>query len=418
VRAFRRPLREDEQEPYVELSRRALDEGLSCEQALRRALKAILCAPEFLYLEESPVVGNETRIRNHQLASRLSYFLWSSLPDDELLEVAGRGELARPDVLAAQVERMLQDPKATRFVLRFTGQWLRLDDIDFTVPDVNFYPEYDSLLRQSMLDETRAFLRQLLDHDLAERNLIDSDFLMINEPLALFYGISGVEGLAIRRVSLPPDSERGGVLTQAAVLKVSADGTRTSPVLRGAWILKHLYGIPPPPPPATIKAVEPDIRGVTTIREQLAKHRNHDSCQRCHSRIDPPGFALESFDVIGAYRQWYRTREGKHLDIPRHPQSPKQHVLFCQGPDVDPSGTLADGRPFSDIRQYRRLLLEDDTALTKALVDRLLTYSLGRHLGFSDRAEIDRIVGSLKARDFGLRSMVHAVIQCELFQEP
>jgi hypothetical protein len=290
----------------LSVASKALDEGLSFEKALRRGLKGIICAPEFLFLEERPTA--DQHINDFALASRLSYFLWSSMPDQELFSLAERDELHQPDELRGQVERLLAAPRSQRFVESFTGQWLRLRDIDFTVPDRNLYPEYGQLLRQSMLNETHAFFRELLDRDHSVQNFIESDFVMINQPLADFYGIDGVQGLEIRRVKRPRDSLRGGILTQASVLKVSADGTRTSPVLRGSWILKHLYGTPSLPPPATVQAIEPDIRGATTIREQLARHREHESRHRCHRRIDPPGFAVECFDVIGAQRHWYRTR--------------------------------------------------------------------------------------------------------------
>ncbi|MCA9123721.1 MAG: DUF1592 domain-containing protein [Planctomycetaceae bacterium] len=421
--AFRRPVNSDEVEPYVALAKQALDEGVSFEGALRRGLKGVICAPEFLYLEESVEERQQSResqrIDDFALASRLSFFLWSSLPDAELLALAERGELGRPDVLREQVERMLADPKSQRFVESFTGQWLRLDDIDFTVPDQSLYPEYDQLLRQSMLGETHAFFRELLDRDLSVQNFIDADFVMINQPLADFYGIEGVDGLEMRRVDLPDNSPRGGVLTQASVLKVSADGTRTSPVLRGAWILKYFFGTPSPPPPAGVVAVEPDIRGATTIREQLAKHREHESCNRCHRKIDPPGFALESFDVIGAQRDWYRTRgSGKYLTIPRHPQAPKHYVQYRQGPDVDASGTKSDGQPFTGIHEYKQLLLKDNTAMPRALTRLLLSYSLGLHLGFSDRPAVERIVESVESHHYGLRSLIHAVVQSETFRQP
>ncbi len=341
--AFRRTIKENELEPYVALAKQAIDEGLTFEKALRRGLKGVLCAPEFLFLEEQ--LRDDTpkaTINDFALAARLSYFLWNSKPDRELFTLAQQDELGRPDVLRAQVERMLADPKSKRFVESFTDQWLRLRDIDFTVPDQRLYPEYTQLLRQSMLDETHAFFRELLDHDLNVQNFIDSDFAMINQPLAEHYGIEGVSGLEIRRVELPPNSLRGGVLTQASVLKVSADGTRTSPVLRGAWILKHLLGTPSPPPPTSVSAVEPDIRGATTIRQQLAQHRDHASCNRCHRKIDPPGFALETFDVIGAQREWYRTRNnGKYIKRTIHPHS-AQNVQYKRGLDVDSLG--ADAR--------------------------------------------------------------------------
>lgn len=412
--AFRRPVEPAELEPYVALARQALDNGAGFENALRRGLKGVLCAPEFLFLEER---GADT-IDDFALASRLSYFFWSSLPDGELSDLASRGELSKPETLQAQVERMLAVPKAERFVENFTGQWLRLRDIDFTAPDNLSYPEYNRLLRQSMLDETHAFFREILDRNHSVRNFLDSDFVMINEPLANFYGIDGVEGLKIRRVELPEDSLRGGVLTQASVLKVSADGTRTSPILRGVWILKHLFGTPSPPPPPTVSSAEPDVREATTIREQLAKHRDSPSCNRCHKTIDPPGFALESFDVIGAQRDWYRTRsEGKYLTTLIHPHGPAT-VRYKQGPDIDPSGETADGRPFSGIREYKQLLAADETAMARALAGQLLSYGLGRRLGFSDRAEVERIVARTKASDYGLRSILHEVVKSETFRSP
>ncbi|MCH8147303.1 MAG: DUF1592 domain-containing protein [Planctomycetes bacterium] len=422
-RAFRRSTDEAEVKPYLALAKQALDEGLSFEKALRRGLKGVLCAPEFLFMEESLTEDNAKQssptIDDFAMASRLSYFLWSSLPDRDLLSLAKRGELKKPDVLRAQVERMLGDPKSQRFVENFTDQWLMLRDIDFTVPDQRLYPEYSQLLRRSMLDETHAFFREILDRDHSVQNFVDSDFVMINEPLAKFYDIDGVKGLRIRRVELPRDSVRGGVLTQASVLKVSADGTRTSPVLRGAWILENLFGAPSPPPPPTVAAIEPDIRGATTIREQLAKHRNHQSCNRCHRKIDPPGFALESFDVIGGWRDWYRTAQnGKRVGRLIHPQAPGHTVRYRQGPDVDPSGTLPDGRKFADIREYKRFLLEDETAIARSLTRMLLTYSLGRRLGFSDRPEVERILAKVKTRDYGLRSLVHEVVQSETFRSP
>ncbi len=471
-RAFRRSIKENEIEPFLELANEAIDEGLSFEKALRRALKGVLCSPEFLYLEErfsrlslregnagvvvdgspepskrrteglkssaiangdlrdgrdtapqpSRALGSESQatvIDGFALASRLSYFLWSSTPDDKLLSLAFRGELNKPDVLRAQVERLLADPKSQRFVEDFAGQWLRLRDIDFTIPDTKIYPEYNHLLRHSMLDESHAFFREVLDHDMSVATFIDSDFVMINQPLAELYGIAGVKGLKIRKVKLPEDNLRGGVLTQAAILKVSADGTRTSPVLRGAWILKYLYGAPAPPPPPDVD-VDPDIRGAKTLREKVAKHRESQSCNRCHRKIDPPGFALESFDVMGAQRNWYRegARHGnRFVKQLLHPFA-NLNVGYHQGADVDPSGTMPDGRKFADIREYRQLLLEDKTSLPRALVRMLLAYSVGREMSFSDRPEIERIVTKVAAKDYGLRSIIHEVVQSGTFRRP
>ena len=437
-RAFRRAVGPETVAPFIKLARQALHENQSFEVALRRGLKAMLCSPEFLFMEEplaaksgtaesgtagsvnDPAAGNESAvIDDYALASRLSYFLWSSLPDEQLCTLAGNGTLHQPELLRSQVERMLADAKSQRFVENFTDQWLKLRDIDFTVPNVDLYPEYTQLLRRSMLDETHAFFREILDRDQSVQDFLDSDFAMLNQPLAEFYGIEGVSGLAIHRVKLPADSLRGGVLTQASVLKVSADGTRTSPVLRGAWVLQNLYGSPSPPPPASVAAVEPDIRGATTIREQLARHRSHESCNRCHSKIDPPGFALESFDVIGGQREWYRVAQGgQQLTMPLHPQAPQFPVRYQRGSDVDASGTMPDGRPFAGIREYKQLLLEDQTALPRALTRLLLTYGLGRNLGFADRSEIDRIVAVSLEKGGGLRSIIHQIVQSPLFRRP
>lgn len=419
-RAFRRPVSDSEVSPYVALSKQAMDEGKDFEASLRVGLKGVLCAPEFLFLEERlEESDSKPVVDDYALASRLSYFLWSSLPDEELLSLAGRGELRKPTVLRAQIDRLLADAKSQRFVENFTGQWLRVRDIDFTVPDRRLYPEYNELLRRSMIDETRGFFREILDNNLSVQNFIDSDFVTINQPLAEFYGIGGVTGLKIRRVPRPQGSVRGGVLTQASVLKVSADGTRTSPVLRGVWILNHLFGTPSPPPPPSVAAVEPDVRGATTIREVLAKHRADQSCNRCHRKIDPPGFALEGFDVLGAHRDWYRTRDrsGKYVKRTLHPHAPT-NVQYRQGPDVDSSGVMPDGRSFADIREYKKLLLEDEAAMARSLTRLLLSYSLGRQPGFSDRTEVENILAQVKADDYGLRSIINEIVTSETFRSP
>jgi hypothetical protein len=419
-RAFRRSVDETEVAPYVALAKGAMDEGKDFEAALRVGLKGVLCAPEFLYLEER-IQESDSKpvVDDHSLASRLSYFLWSSLPDEELLSLADRGQLRKPDVLRAQVGRLLANAKSHRFVENFTGQWLRVRDIDFTVPDRRLYPEYNELLRRSMIDEPRAFFREILENDLSVQNFIDSNFVMINQPLAESYGIDGVIGLKIRRVPRPQGSVRGGVLTQASVLKVSADGTRTSPVLRGVWILNHLFGTPSPPPPPSVAAVEPDVRGASTIREVLEKHRADQSCNRCHRNIDPPRFALESFDVLGSHRDWYRTRDrsGKYVTRTLHPFAPTS-VQYRQGPDVDSSGVMPDGRSFGDVREYKSLLLENETAMARSLTRLLLSYSLGRQAEFSDRAEVENILARVKADDYGLRSIIDEIVTSETFRSP
>ncbi|MES2572403.1 MAG: DUF1592 domain-containing protein, partial [Verrucomicrobiota bacterium] len=292
-RAFRRPVGNEEAELYIGLALAKLKAGGSFEDAIRVGFKSMLCSPAFLFLKELP-----GQLDGFALATRLSYFLWSTTPDEELLELAAKGVLSQPAVLRAQVERLLRDGKAHQFTENFTGQWLGLREIDATTPDKALYPEFDEWLQISMVEETHRFFEELLTHDLGVSNFIHSDFAMLNERLALHYGLGGVRGLEIRKVVLPPGSHRGGVLTQAAILKVTANGTTSSPVMRGAWVMRNIMGQPIPPPPEAVPAIEPDIRGATNIRDQLAKHRALAECASCHNRMDPPGLALENFDVI------------------------------------------------------------------------------------------------------------------------
>ena len=287
-RAFRRTVTDDDIKPFIALVKAKLAAKQSFEQAVRVGLTAIMLSPDFLFLREKP-----GRLDDFALASRLSYFLWSTMPDEELLTLAEKGKLHEPETLRAQVERMLKHPKAAAFTENFVGQWLGLRDIDFTEPSFLLYPEYDALLRVSMVKETELFFAELLKNDLSVTNFVASDFSMLNGRLAKHYGIPGVDGYAFRKVTLPPESHRGGVLTMASVLKVTANGTTTSPVTRGVWVMDRILGTPPPNPPSDVPAIEPDIRGATTIREQLAKHRQIASCAACHAKIDPPGFALE-----------------------------------------------------------------------------------------------------------------------------
>ncbi len=312
-RAFRRPVNETEAARYIQLAHDALSQRGSLESALRRAYKAILVSPEFLFLQESP-----GKLDDYALASRLSYFLWSTMPDDELLHLAAEGKLHEPATLRAQTERLLVSPKAQAFTQNFCGQWLNLRAISATTPDRQLYPEFDELLQDAMVKETEAFFDEMLQSDLGVATLIDSDFAMLNRRLAEHYGIPGVIGEEFRKVPLPAGSHRGGLLTQASILKVTANGTLSSPVVRGAWVMRRLLGRQLPPPPADAGSIEPDTRGATTIREQLAKHRRSASCAACHKYMDPPGFALESYDVIGGWRDWYRSRGkwGSRSSIP------------------------------------------------------------------------------------------------------
>ncbi|MDB6007354.1 MAG: hypothetical protein JWR15_4341, partial [Prosthecobacter sp.] len=385
-----------------------LTAGRSFEDAMRVGLRGLLTSPEFLLLEERP-----GKLDDYALASRLSYFLWSSMPDEELLKLAASKELTKPAVLKAQTERLLKSPKAQAFTKNFVGQWLELRKIDATTPDKKLYPEFDQLLQLGMVSETEAFFNELLGHNLSVNSLIQSDFAMINNRLAEHYEIDGVKGEQFRRVSLPADSPRGGLLAQASVLKITANGTVTSPVIRGAWVMKHLLGQPPQPPPANVGSIEPDTRGTTTIREQLAKHRSVETCAGCHSKIDPPGFALESFDVIGGWRTNYRSQEkGGNVKRKYHGKNIWQ---YKEGPEVDASGELPDGRKFQGIAEFKKLLLGQQDQVMTALAGNLVTYGTGAGIQFTDRDRIAAIVKQTKAEGSGLRTLVHAVVQSPLF---
>lgn len=406
-RAYRRPVTEGDLQPLLALVRLRLTEGRTFEQAVRVALAAALVSPDFLFLREAP-----GKLSGPALASRLSYFLWSSPPDDELLGLGEQNRLGLRETLDAQLSRMLADPRSEAFVANFTGQWLGLRDIDFTEPSHILYPEFDDLLKTSMVREAELFFQEVLSKDLSLTNFVASDFSMLNGRLARHYGIPGVEGGAFRRVALPAGSRRGGVLTMAGVLKVTANGTATSPVTRGAWVLERILGTPPPRPPADVPAIEPDIRGATTIREQLAKHRADPSCAGCHALIDPPGFALESFDVIGGWRAAYRTTgRGKPVSLDG------RRMPYLEGPAVDPSGTLRSGEAFKDIDELKRLLLRDRDQLARAMASRLLTYATGAVPRPEDRSEIEAIVGRIRPSGYGLRSLVREIVRSRLFQE-
>ena len=406
-RAFRRAVTKDDIQPFLARVSTKLEQGDSFEQAMRVALRGVMVSPEFLFLRERP-----GKLNDFALASRLSYFLWSSMPDEELLALAEKSELNTPERLRDQVERMLQDPRAASFTTNFASQWLGLRTIDATSPDGMLYPEYDDVLKVSMVKEVLLFFEEVLKNDLSLTSFATSDFSMLNGRLARHYGIPVVEeGLEFRKVLLPPGSHRGGVLTMGAILKVTANGTTTSPILRGAWVLDRMLGTPPPKPTMDVEAVEPDIRGATTIRAQLAKHRDNTQCAGCHAIIDPPGFALENFDVIGGWRDHYRSiGEGEPAMVDGH------RMGYRNGPEIDSADTLPDGRPFKNIDEYKLLLLSDKDQLARALAGKLLSYATGASPTTADQASIESIISNVRNKDYGFRSLVHEIVQSEVFQ--
>ncbi len=405
--AFRRPVEEAVIQSYVLRVEERLKAGDCFESAMRWAYRAALCSPVFLYHIEPQ------KLDDHALASRLAYFLWCSMPDAQLSELAATGKLRAS--LRAQVERMLGDPKSQRFTDDFLGQWLKLRAIAANDPDKKLYPEFNPYLQDSMVAETRAYFRELLAKNLDATHLVRSDFAMLNERLATHYGIPGVSGPQIRRVALPADSLRGGFLTQGAILKVTANGTTTSPVPRGAFVMDRLLGQPPEPPPPNTPAVEPDVRGATTIRELLDKHRADPSCAGCHAKLDPPGFALEAFDVIGGLRTRYRSI-GAGDNPPRGGIDPFIGIAFKLGPAVDASGELPDGRKFAHIRELQAHLAATPAPLLKNLAQQFATYATGRPVTFSDRSEIAAIVARTQKQGGGIRTLIHELTGSALFQ--
>jgi hypothetical protein len=416
-RAFRRPVSEEDVAPYLGIVTRKLEERECFESAMLAAYRTALCSPDFLFLIEEP-----GPLADHALASRLSYFLWRSAPDDALRAVADRGGLGKPGILRRETERLLNSPRAEAFVTDFLDHWLHLRELDATMPDRDLFPEYyenyfastvDGLLRQSIAAETRLFFADLLRTDGSLLQLIDSGHTFLNNRLAEFYGLPEVAGSAMRRVALAPDSGRGGILTQASVLKVTANGSSTSPVMRGHWVLDNLIGRPPPPPPPTIGTIEPDTRGATTIREQLARHQNSESCASCHRQIDPPGFALEAFDPIGQRRDFYRSTElGEELKVTQ-PDGGK--VKYRKGPVVDASGIRPDGAAFSGPAEFKKLILAEGDIVARSLASKLVTHATGHATEPGDILALDAMVAEAKKKNLGLRTLLHQVVQSELF---
>jgi hypothetical protein len=419
-RAFRRPVTDAVRQEYVAEVAARLKAGDCFESAMRWAYRLALCSPDFL-LQVAPTVAGGATLAEDALANRIAYFLWNGPPDARLRERAVEKKLRDAEVLKVEIERMLGSEKSQRFVADFLGQWLKLRTIGMNDVDKGLYPEFQKYLQDSMVNETRAYFRELIDRDLNATHLVKSDFAMLNGRLALHYGIEGVDGSAIRRVALPPESSRGPFLTQASLLKITANGTTTSPVNRGAFVMDRLLGQPPDPPPASVPAVEPDVRGATTIREQLALHRNNQACAGCHAKFDPAGFSLESFDVIGGERTRYRAiRDGEGEFAPRSKAFEKLGISggFKLGPAVDPTGTLQDGSTFQDVREFQNLIAKDANLLLTNLARQFLVYSTGREVAFGDREAVRQIVARTAAKGGGVRTLIHEIVRSDLFQTP
>lgn len=404
--AYRRPLREGEVESKLAMFRRVRAQHESLEEALKIPLTAILCSPHFLYLVEPASTANEAarQLDNHQLATRLSYFLWSSMPDDELFALAEEGRLANPTVLVAQVDRMLADPRSQQFVKNFAGQWLGLRDLGANPPSGAIFTRYDDHLEASMRGESEAFFAELLRNDRSVTSFLRSDFMTINERLARYYDIPGVKGDEFRVVKVPADAKRGGLVTQASILSLTSNGTRTSPVRRGVWILERLLGAPPPPPPPNAGDIPPGMPGQskTTVRERLRLHREQPQCARCHNKIDPLGFALENFNAAGEWRD----REAQGSSSQPGPNDPT----------INAQAQLPDGTEFVGVEGLQRELLKREDDFLRCLAEKMYVYALGRELGLVDQPLLAAAVRDMKQNQTTLRSLIHHVVSSDQFR--
>lgn len=409
-RAYRQPVEPNHLERFMALFEQQYELGSGFGNAMISAYTAVLASPGLLFLSEDP-----GKLNDNAIATRLGMFLWNSEPDLNLRQASREGNLHKPEVLREQVDRMLDDPKSDRFVEAFTDYWLDLRKVNDTSPSTTLYNDYelDEPLKMAAIEETRLFVTKLIADNLPVRNIVDSDFAYLNERLADHYQIPDVAGAKMRLVKLPSDSVRGGLMTQASVLKVTANGTTTSPVVRGSWITERILGLPISPPPA-VPAVEPDIRGAVTIRQQLELHRADASCAACHAVIDPPGFALEAFDVMGGFRARYRA-VNEEVPAAKGVGMNGQAFLFHYGPEVDAGGVLSDGRTFRDVREFKQILLQNERDLARNLVSQFTIYATGAPISFADRDEIERILDATESESWPVRSLIHAIVQSELF---
>jgi hypothetical protein len=404
-RAYRRPVEPGEIDAVVAWVLKAREaNALSGLDAVREGLKLVLCSPGFLLLQEPATAPR--RLHDHELACRLSYFLWSTMPDAELLQLAASRRLHEPRTLEAQVRRMIADPRATGFIRNFTGQWLRIRDFSSVITDRNQYKSYDDDLRDSSRREPEEFFREVLQRDLSILNFLDSDFLVIDGRLATHYGIEGVSGAAFRRVPIRPEQRRGGVLGMAGILTFLTDGLRTLPVRRGAYVLDTLWNAPPPPPPPNVGDLPP-VGKVKTVRERLELHRQSDSCASCHAKIDPFGIALENYDAIGAWRD---RQNGERFNNDKN------------APLLDVGGVLPSGRDFKTVQEFKQALLAEKERFIRGFVEKMLSYALGRPVGATDRGTIDEIIASMEPaggqdqEKYRMQPLIQAIVASQAFQ--
>jgi mono/diheme cytochrome c family protein len=396
LRAYRRTVKPEEVDRLVGLVTQAEAHGDSFDKGIQLALQAVLVSPHFLFrIELDPQPQDEKAVHSisdFELASRLSYFLWSSMPDDELFEVARQNKLHEASILEAQTRRMLKDAKAHALIENFAGQWLMLRSLKSATPDPGLFPSFDEPLRSAMLKESELFFEAVAREDRSILDFIDADFTFLNERLARHYGIEGVQGNQLQKVHLTGD-QRGGILTQASVLTVTSNPTRTSPVKRGKWILENLLGTPPPPPPPDVPELKDGKELNGTLRQRMEQHRANPSCATCHQRMDPLGFAFENYDAVGAWR----TIDGK---------SP-----------IDPSGALPDGKSFKGPKELKAILKAKEEEFRRCFTEKLLTYALGRGLEFYDKPAIEQISQNLVRQGNRFSALVAEIVKSDPFQK-
>ena len=398
--AWRRPVEPDELRPYVEAFEAELAAGESVEAAYEVALLGVLTSRHFTYLVEGDVEARD-RLTSSELASRLSYFLWSSMPDDGLRHLAQRGQLSG-ELLKTEVDRMLADAKIERFLNDFPRQWLQLHRLGMFPPDAKLYPDYDVWLETSMRREAIEYFRAVFINNLKIDQFLRSDWTVVNPRLSEFYGLSEPSETGFHRVSLRPQDHRGGLLTMGAILGLTSDGTRHRPVHRGVWISEVIFGKTPPPPPANVDAIEPSPPDSpkATLREKLQAHAQNPNCAACHRNIDPLGLAFDHYDAIGQWRSHERVEQGTGED-----------------PVVNASGQLPDGRTFSGAESFKSCLMEDRDLFLQAFIEHLATYGLRRVLSVDDRKDVEIIVQEAKQNDYGLKEIVRAVALSPLMRK-
>lgn len=398
--AWRRPVSEAEITPLLQPFEQSQKLGDSFELAVKNSLVAVLCSKNFIYLIEGDATEVRQQLSDHELASRLSYFLWSTMPDARLLDLAGQNKLREPSTLRAELRRMLADDRAKSFAHSFPRQWLQLRKVGMFPPDKVLYPEYDENLEQSMITETTGYFAEIMRRNGPLREFLDSDWTMINERLAMHYGIDGVRGDQFQLVTLKPGQHRGGLLTHASVLSLTSDGTRHRPVHRGVWLLDAIIGKPAPPPPANVPALStPDAKTKkTTVREKLELHRSDPNCTACHNKIDPIGIAFDNYDAIGRWRTVETLKDGTGAD-----------------PMLDASGKLPDGRTFADSAGFKRILVADIEKFAASFTEKLATYALRRGMTFSDREDLKRIADQAKEKDYPIVSIIENLVTSPLF---